>query len=117
MQPTMYMKIQGLSGNSRDLPPPPPPPPPPPLAIMYMKINRLSLNCRSKTKLGEEVARGGQNPKDVKYADRTDNVHENKGWYDRMTDNYSGFCAWSALFLRKWSTIDRALWPKMHKWR
>jgi hypothetical protein len=54
--------------------------------------------------------------KDVKYADRTDYGHENKWWYDRMTDNYSGFCAWSALFLRKWSTIDRALWPKTHKW-
>jgi hypothetical protein len=32
-----------------------------------------------------------------------------------MTDKYSGFCAWSASFLQKWTTIHRSSWQKMHK--
>jgi hypothetical protein len=32
-----------------------------------------------------------------------------------MTDNYSGFCAWSAPFLQKWTKIQRAFWLNPHK--
>ena len=39
--------------------------------------------------------------KDVKNEGRSGNVYENKGSNDTMTDNYSGFCAWSAPFLQK----------------
>ena len=32
-----------------------------------------------------------------------------------MTGNYSGFCAWSAPFLQKWTKIQRAFWLNTHK--
>jgi hypothetical protein len=65
--------------------------------------------------LGEEVARGGQDPKDVKYEDRSGNVYENKGSNDTLPDNYSSFNAWSAPFLQKWTKIRRAFWLNPHK--
>jgi len=32
-----------------------------------------------------------------------------------MTENYSGFSAWLASFLQKWTTIDGSFWQKMHR--
>ena len=56
-----------------------------------------------------------KNPKDVKNEGRPGNVYENKGSTDTMTENYSGFCAWSAPFLPKLTKIQRAFWPNMQK--
>jgi hypothetical protein len=38
-----------------------------------------------------------------------------KGSTDTMTENYSGFCAWSTPFLQKWTEIQRAFWLNTHK--
>ena len=54
-------------------------------------------------------------PKDVKYADRSGNVYENKGSTGTMTDNFSGFCARFASFLQEWTTIHRSSWRKMQR--
>ena len=58
---------------------------------------------------------GGTTHKDVKNEGRSGNVYENKGSNDTMTENYSGFCAWSAPFLQKLTKIQRAFWPNTHK--
>jgi len=58
---------------------------------------------------------GGTTHKDVKNEGRSGNVYENKGRHNTMTDDYSGFCAWSAPFLQKLTKIQRAFWPKTHK--
>jgi hypothetical protein len=62
-----------------------------------------------------KVGNTGLAHKDVKNEGRSGNVYENKGSADTMTDNYSGFCAWSVPFLQKLTEIRRTLLPKMHK--
>ena len=63
------------------------------------------------------VRNGALTHKDVKNEDRSGNVYENKGPADTMTDNYSGFCARLASFLRNWTRIRRSFWQKMQRLR
>ena len=56
----------------------------------------LSSMVRAKSREG-----GPPTPKDVKNEGRSGNVYENKGPNDTMTDNISGFCAWSHAILHK----------------
>ena len=65
---------------------------------------------RARSRTGREYPQ-----KDVKNEDRSGNVYENKGSADTMTDNYSGFCAWFAPSLQKWTKIQRAFWLNPHK--
>ena len=80
-----------------------------------MKRNRLNSNRGSRTEMGENSRGAPAAHKDVKNEGRSGNVYENEGSSDTMTENYSGFCAWSAYFLQKLTGIQRAFWPNMHK--
>jgi hypothetical protein len=63
----------------------------------------------------DEKSRRDRDPKDVRCGGRSGNIYENKGSTDTVPDNYSGFCAWLASFLHKWTKIQRSFWRKVYR--
>ena len=65
----------------------------------------------------DQVPKRALTHKDVKNEGRSWDVLENKGEHDKIADHQTGFLAENALISRKWTTIDWAFRPKMHRLR
>jgi len=113
-------------------PPPPHPPGGRPSVNNPGAGSRLAKGAQSNrgVDVEDEKSRGGPpTPKDVKNKGRSGNVYENKGPNDTMTDNISGFCAWSNAILHKntrilqkptsfchISSVEKTDWP-LQTWK